>query len=344
MLHFIRPYGLLIILPLMVFAWYKLQAKRHYQQWKTVCDEHLLAYLIEQKQLSHFPIFSYIIFGLLFAVAISGPAWRQLPTPVFRQMSTRVIVFSMTPSLYAQDIKPSRLVRARYKLIDLLKQSTEGQTGLIVYNDEPYVVAPLTEDTNTLINLVPVLDPSIIPNARVGASATSASPVIPTSHVIPANAGIYALKQAQNLIQQANQPSGHIIIMTDQDVTEETIKFVEKLHQENINTSVLAFGTEQGAPIPLPQGGFMKDASGQMVLAKLSAANLKKLALAGGGKFQTMDVSNSDVNQLLNLSIDKQKQKSNQQATLWKDEGAWFILAMLPFLYLAFRRDVGGVR
>ena len=326
-LHFIRPHGLLIFIPLVLWAWFWLPSQKNHQEWVALCDEHLLPYLIEENAPSKLPLYSFVIFSVIFAIAISGPAWRQLPAPVFRNINTRVILFAMGPSIYAQDLKPSRLVRARYKLIDLLKKTTEGQTGLIVYNDEPYVVAPLTEDTNTLINLVPVLEPSILPSS---------------SPVIPPNAGIYALTQAQKLIEQANQSSGQIIVITDQDVSEGTVKYAEKLRQKNIQVSVMAVGTEEGAPIPLPNGGFLKNSTGKMMLAKLSTKNLKKLAHIGGGKFVMMTASNVDIEKLLTQKTNGQKQKSNQEATLWKDEGAWFILAMLPFAFLAFRQNFSG--
>ncbi|MEZ5450935.1 MAG: hypothetical protein R3E89_18875 [Thiolinea sp.] len=47
--------------------------------------------------------------------------------------------------------------------------------------------------------------------------------------------------------------------------------------------SVLAIGTEQGAPIPLSNGGFMRDAAGNTVMPRLDAGMLETIARAGDG-------------------------------------------------------------
>ena len=57
-----------------------------------------------------------------------------------------------------------RLERSRLKLIDLLKTRKDGLTGLIAFSGEAYVVTPLTEDVQTIINLLPSLGPTTLPS------------------------------------------------------------------------------------------------------------------------------------------------------------------------------------
>ena len=63
----------------------------------------------------------------------------------------------------AADIKPSRLVRARHKIADILNLRTEGQTGLVVYAADAFAVTPLTSDTETVMAMLPNLDSSLMP-------------------------------------------------------------------------------------------------------------------------------------------------------------------------------------
>src|SRR5699024_9332875 len=66
-------------------------------------------------------------------------------------------------SMHAQDIRPSRLQRARFKLQDLLDRRREGLTGLVAYSGDAHVVTPLTDDTATIANLLPALNPDLMP-------------------------------------------------------------------------------------------------------------------------------------------------------------------------------------
>lgn len=75
---------------------------------------------------------------------------------------------------------------------------------------------------------------------------------------------------------------------------------------------MLAIGTVDGAPIPAPQGGFVKDANGSIVIAKLERDLMQQLATAGGGFFSLLSTNDSDINKLLSrVQIDK-TQKAEQ--------------------------------
>ena len=101
---------------------------------------------------------------LLLCLSLAGPTWSKLPQPVHKEDSALVIVFDLSPSMLAQDISPSRLVRARYKIIDIVKARKQGFTGLVVYGGEAFTVSPLTEDGNTIASLVPTLNPALLPS------------------------------------------------------------------------------------------------------------------------------------------------------------------------------------
>src|SRR5690606_11113883 len=122
-------------------------------------------FLLDQ---AHGRLKSWPLYGLLglWAVAITalaGPVWQKIPQPVERNTDALVICWDLSPSMLAEDVKPSRLVRSRLKLIDLLKTRRDGQVALIAYSGEAYTVTPLTDDRQTLINLLPALSPTTLP-------------------------------------------------------------------------------------------------------------------------------------------------------------------------------------
>ena len=160
--HFQRPLWLLAI-PLGWIAVYLLtRVANQASQWQRHISSALLPYLLDRGQtLSTNRPWPALILALTIAgLAMAGPSWEKLPQPVHKSERGLVILLDMSPSMMAQDLKPSRLVRARLALIDLLSERREGTTALIAFAGEAHVVTPLTDDTDTIISLLPALSPS----------------------------------------------------------------------------------------------------------------------------------------------------------------------------------------
>jgi len=161
--HFIRPLWLLAIF-LLIAALYLLKRLRVSQSgWDKILPQHLAQILIttptanknnkaQSKPLSLLPAG---IIGVLTIIALAGPTWQKLPQPVFKVNQGSVLIMDMSYSMYATDITPNRLTRARYKAIDLLNGLTEGEVGLVAYAGDAFTISPLTEDTNNIKLLLP---------------------------------------------------------------------------------------------------------------------------------------------------------------------------------------------
>ena len=281
--HFLRPYWLLALVPLGVLVIQFARRRASAGNWTQVVDQRLLPHLIheEHRQRPLWPAALIAIVGAASIVALAGPVWKQLPQPVFRAQSALIIALDLSRSMDAQDIKPNRLVRARHKVIDILKQRREGQTALIVYAQDAFVVSPLTQDTNTIAALINTLSTDLMPHQG--------------SHVEN------ALYKADDLFKQAGTYSGTILVVTDgvdstnHDAVESALKqVVDSGH----SVSVLGIGTKEGAPIVDQRGGFIKDELGAIVISKLDTPALQELAELGGGRFQLLTADDTDINRL----------------------------------------------
>ncbi len=326
--HFIRPWWLLALLPLALLWIFSNKIQRKAHNWTKVCDPHLLPHLlIHQAGTRGLAMWILMAIGWLIAViALAGPAWDRLPQPVYKQDINRVIVFDLSNDMRVTDIAPSRLVRARYKLLDLLQQSKDGQTGLVVYSGEPYVVSPLTNDTNTIAAMVPDLDPSLMPVQ--GSDLTS------------------GLSLAARLLKQAGATQGEIVVITASKATPHAIDKAKKLAKEGYNVSVLGVGTNKNTPIMQPNGQFLQDKNGAIIFSKLDAASLQALAQAGDGEYATFSNDDSDISKLLitpTMATHFKAGKDKATTALWQDEGRWLIWPLLFLSLFAFRRGwLGG--
>ena len=321
--HFLRPDWFWALLPLFlaVILWARQRLSRG--SWVSVCDDRLLPYILEDSNSrdARWPLWVFLFSGTLCVVALAGPTWEQRPSPVFRNDSAVVIVLDLSRSMDVADIKPSRLQRARYKILDILKLRKDGQTALVVYAAEAFTVTPLTDDTETIQNQLSALTTRMMPAQGSRADI--------------------ALRRAGDLLKQAGMTEGSILLVTDGTDTSAR-QVAKQLNAEGYKVSVLGVGTSEGAPISEPNGGFVKDASGNIVISKLLDVELAGLAGDGGGIYQLLSADNRDVKTLISeLDVNphrERKQAGDLHIDQWEEAGPWLLLAVLPLASLAFRR------
>jgi len=326
--HFLRPWWLLL-LPLLLFVlWLLRRSRLQSRRWQSVCDAQLLPHLLisESGTRQRRGLLLVVgLSGLLSIAALAGPAWKQLEQPVFRDQSALVVMLDLSRSMDATDVKPTRLTRARLKLIDILKQRKEGQSALIVYAADAFVVSPLTEDAETIIAQVSSLKTGLMPQQ-------GSRPDM-------------AIDMAQQLLAQAGALRGELLLISDglENVPAAALQSsIRELTQSDYRLSILAVGDVAGAPIALADGGFLKDSSGAIVIPRLDEAGLRALALQGGGHYQAMRVDDLDITTLLNsarLTSESELEESQGfKADQWREEGPWLLLLLLPMVLMAFRR------
>ena len=118
--HFLRPWWLLALLPLLVlvFAW--VRRTRQQSAWSAAISEPLLAVLLDDSVATTAKRLRACLWlaGCLTTLGLAGPAWEKLPQPVERKNDALVIVLDLSLSMFAQDVAPSRLAKARQKIVD----------------------------------------------------------------------------------------------------------------------------------------------------------------------------------------------------------------------------------
>ncbi len=324
--HFLRPAWLLALIPMLLLLLWLRNVKSGRGVWHAVCDAHLIPFVLESASSSgrSRSLLLSGIAGVLAIVALAGPVWHKLPQPVFRQQSALVILLDLSRSMDAGDVKPSRLERARLKLLDLLQMRKEGQTALVVYAGDAFTVTPLTDDTDTISSLVQSLSTSLMP--AQGSRSDR------------------AVDQALDLLSRGGVRGGALLLVTDGIDESRVEEIAAKVVRSGHRLSVLATGTLDGAPIPDAEGGFVKDAMGQIVVPKLNEEMLVKLAVQGGGIYTPLRIQDDDIELLLRqfdaASDSKDVVSTQLQTDRWREEGPWLLLLLLPLATLAFRKGL----
>ena len=121
-LHFIRPewfWGIPVVIAASVYL-----ARRRLSDgsWIRIIDPVLAPHVLSgaQKSGNRLPWWLMAVVGTLACVTLAGPAFERIEQPVFRSDQALVIGLDLSYSMDAQDVAPSRLLRARLKILDLL--------------------------------------------------------------------------------------------------------------------------------------------------------------------------------------------------------------------------------
>jgi len=322
-LHLLRPLALLGLIPALIAVVLAQWRKRSAGNWEKIINPALLPYLMQGETSKKQRGMIWVLLAWMIAcLALAGPSWQKLPQPVHKKDAALILIMDLSPSMLAEDVKPSRLERARFKLIDILKNRSEGFSALVVYGGAAYTLTPLTEDSNTIVSLVPVLHPALLP--EYGSNTED------------------AIETALELAVNGGYQQGDLLLITD-EVSRSAFNTIQSMMSKagKFRLSVLGVGTEQGAPIPTGASGFAKDRNGAIIIPKLSPASLQMLAQNNGGIYAGMSADDSDIEALLATTEElfpDATRELERSFDLWDDQGFWLAFLLLPIILLSFRK------
>ena len=321
--QFLRPGWLVLIIPgcWLVFRLYQRWKQR--TDWSGVVEPHLLELLLVEARGIRRTWIPWMLSLMLILVltAMAGPVLEKRSVPVLKKNLAKVLVLDVSHSMLAEDLRPNRIERAKFKLRDLLNRIDEGETALIAYAGDAHVISPLTSDTHTITTLLPGLEPDIMPHRGSRPDR--------------------AMELAVKLLDGHSANPGDVIWLTD-GIPENMIPTVAQLLGRH-RLSVIGVGTEKGAPIPGKNSGFLKNSKGGIVMSRLDTSRLQVLAQQKGGTFQILRNDDQDLEIVLNQPIlmnEYLEDETEKQGDIWREEGPWLLLIMLPLAALMFRRGL----
>ncbi len=171
--HFLRPSWLLLI-PLAVLLWWRIRRRTADRQSQNESlAPHLAAALtVGGTGRRRFVVADgFLAIVVLISLAAAGPAWNRMASPFVAQTAPLAIVLKVSESMLASDVAPSKLERAKHKILDIIAGRAGGRTALIAYAGSAHNVVPMTEDPEVLKPFVEGLSPAVMPSKGRNASA-----------------------------------------------------------------------------------------------------------------------------------------------------------------------------
>lgn len=227
-------------------------------------------------------------------IALIGPKVGKKLIEVKRRGVDIMLAFDTSLSMNAEDVKPNRLLRAKYETGKFINQLRGDRIGLVSFAGISYLQCPLTLDYSAAKLFLDIIDTGII-----GTQGTALADAIQTA------LNAFKVKEKKHKV---------IILISDGEDQEGNLKeTIQRVRDEGVIIYTVGVGSVTGAPIPIAQlqgGGqeFKRDRSGRVVTTALEEQVLREIATQSGGKYYNLK-SDSEVFTKIYNEIVKLEQK-----------------------------------
>jgi Ca-activated chloride channel family protein len=304
---------------LALLYWYLLKKQRMALEKFASSTMHALLMPLRSRLKGPFKFGIYLLALALLLIALANP---QIGTKIeeVKQIGIDVyILLDVSKSMLAEDIKPSRLEKAKYEISRLIQSLKGDRIGLIVFAGQAYIQFPLTSDYLAANLFLSAVDVNSVPQ--------------PGTAIGP------ALELALKSFRYNDGTKKAIIIITDGEDHEGEIEAaIEDAVSNDVAIYAIGFGSPAGVPIPIynesgQQIGFKKDNQGNIVLTKLNENTLKTITEKGNGKYYRGTNTEDELENIYNdLAKIEQSEYGSKRITEYEDRFHYFLLPAILLL------------
>ena len=290
---------LLAVIPVFLRIWIMMAYKRR-KQMKKIGQLTLLAQLMPDVS-EWRPRVKFLLFCSALTMLILMLARPQMGTKITKEKHSgieTIIAMDISNSMRATDVAPSRLDRSKMMIENMVDHFTDDKVGLLVFAGDAFVQLPITSDYVSAKMFLGSIDPSMI--SLQGTDIAR------------------AINMASSSFTQQEGVGRAIIVITDgEDHEGGALEAAKAAKKKGMRVYVLGVGSDKGAPIPLGNGDYMKDRTGNTVMTKLNEEMCRQIAEAGGGAYIHVD-NNTNAQRQLDSELAKLSKKE-MQSTIYSD-------------------------
>lgn len=218
-------------------------------------------------------------------IALARPQWGSEVREIEQKGLQVMVALDVSQSMLAEDIKPTRLDRAKLEIADLTERLDGDEIGLTLFSGASFVQVPLTSDYLTALNYLDSAGPQVIsrPGTVIGD----------------------AIRTATDAFDETLDNQKVLIVMTDgEDHETDPLAAAQEAADAGVLIYTIGFGTPEGEPVPVTNEygeviDFKRDQNGEVVLSKLDENTLLSIAQTGDGKYYRATADGGELDSLL---------------------------------------------
>lgn len=304
--HFLRPYWLLLFVAIFYIIRAFSLRDDSLAQWRSLMSPQVLSNLTVSGNNDHWlsPQKMTLIIALPLCIVLMGPTWQQQPSPFSENNAPLIIALDVSTTMEQNDVQPSRLLRAKQKILELLELRGDSKTALVAFAGSAHVVMPMTNDREMIRHFLDPLNEQIMP-----VSGKLPETIIPI---------------VENMLARDSVP-GTVLLIGDGATSNTVNQFKDFFNKKSSQLLVWAIGSSADKQQD------RDDQNNENIPMQLE--QLKSLSSESNGRLVLMSNDNSDVARINNF-IKYNLVIVDDNARPWHDSGypLTFLVAII-FLF-----------
>jgi Ca-activated chloride channel homolog len=275
-----------------------------------------------------------ILFSVLMLVAaLANPLSGSRPKKIKQKGLDLVLAIDVSKSMLAEDLKPSRMTRAKQFASRLVSLSEGDQIGLVVFAANAYIQMPLSPDHAGAQMYINTITTEMVPlqgTYVAEALGRAAQMLVPIDSLNPV---------PQNPTPDNSKAKVIVLISDGENHDEEALEIAAEAADRGITIYTVGAGKPDGAPIPLydkegNRTGMMQDRTGKMVISQLNEQLLHDISQIGQGEY--FRLADEDAAKKLGgkLATLQREEREVEILTEFESRFQWFVGAALLTLFI----------
>lgn len=258
-------------------------------------------------------------------VALARPQYGVKWVEVKRKGIDILFAVDTSKSMLAQDVRPNRLQRAKYGILDFIGQLEGDRVGLMPFAGSAFLMCPLTIDYSAFESSLEALDTAIIPKGGTDLAA--------------------AIEEAEAVLSNEANHKILVLITDGENLQGDAMIAAEAAAENGMTIYTVGVGTREGELIPISRNGktgFVKDASGKFITSQLDESSLSKIAEVTSGLYTPLGVSGEGLQTIYEekLSLIPKEELAEKRHKIPLERFVWPLAVALVLLMFEFL--VGG--
>lgn len=314
---------LLVVIPVLCVWWLFLTLKqeRHLQRFSAHAHQYMQRQQNERRN-RYLQMVLIVLAACLLVIAGAGPRWGQREERTARVSRDLVIAVDVSLSMLADDVRPSRLERAKADLLDLVRELEGYRVAVIAFRQGARIICPLTSDYRFVKQAVSGLTPGSAPRGE--------------THI---GSGI---RSALEVFQRHEASHRTLLLVTDgEDLAGDVDQAVREAVSQNVRILTVGYGHREGSTIPDPDNpGNVLHHQGEPIITRLEHETLLDMARRTGGAYIPVETAGTGSASLGDIYKDYLRdtpsgRTSELLETRAAERFAWFVFPAWILIFIA---------
>lgn len=266
----------------------------------------------------------------LLAMALSRPQFGTRVETVRRQGQDVIVALDVSRSMYAEDLAPNRLERAKIEAGRIVQRLDGDRIGLVAFAGDAFVQSPLTTDYGTAMMFLAAMDPNLM--STQGTDLRKAVDV------------------AVEALAETPPDNRILVLVTDGEDHEGGVaEAIATAAEANVTVHAVGVGSAEGVPLPAVgddgvRRGFRRDEAGAVITTRLNETALQDMALQTGGRYYRIGQGGGGLAQLAaRIETGGGREVESREVTQFEEQyqillGTALILLVVEFMLPEARR------